>query len=192
MLKPSHSGPVRGAGKILTGISRLSLCVGMWLWGSPAFAQVNVLLIVVDDLRPALGTYGDADAVTPHIDGLAERGVVFEHAFANVPVCGASRASMLSGRKPTAQRFIGFDARLDEDLPGVASLPAWFMRHGYNSRGYGKVFDVTTDSQSHWSAPVWNPASLWQSPVPRRLRHDDLQRAYFTPRIQLSGLRQSL
>lgn len=64
------------------------------------FDRPNVLLIIVDDLRPELGASGHALAHTPHIDALAAKGFVFENAFAPVPVCGASRAAMLSGRKP--------------------------------------------------------------------------------------------
>ena len=46
----------------------------------------NVLFIMVDDLRPALGSYGDSVAITPYMDGLARSGVKFERAFAQV--CG--------------------------------------------------------------------------------------------------------
>ena len=55
--------------------------------------QPNVLLIIVDDLRPELGAYGRAHAVSPNIDRLAAEGVLFESAYVQVPVCGASRAS---------------------------------------------------------------------------------------------------
>ena len=44
-------------------------------------ARPNILLIIVDDLKPALGCYGDRRAVTPNIDALARRGVIFDHAY---------------------------------------------------------------------------------------------------------------
>ena len=47
-------------------------------------AHPNILLIIVDDLRTTLGCYGDANAYTPNIDALAEDGIVFTEAFAQV------------------------------------------------------------------------------------------------------------
>ena len=41
----------------------------------------NVVLIIVDDMKPALGCYGDKRAVTPNIDALASRGVIFDQAY---------------------------------------------------------------------------------------------------------------
>ena len=142
----------------------------------------NVLLIVVDDLRPLLGSYGSPVAVTPHIDSLAAKSYLFTEAFASVPVCGASRASLLSGLKPTRARFLTYDSRLDEDAPGAVSLPAQFRSQGYHSVGFGKVFDVSADSADRaWSEPLINPAGDWHSNVPRAARHEDLQKAYRAP-----------
>mgnify|MGYP000438141962 CR=1 FL=1 len=88
----------------------------------------NVLFIAIDDLRPALGCYGDETAVTPNIDRLAAEGLRFDRAYCQVPVCGASRASLLSGVRPTRDRFINYSTRLDKDLPGVTSLPGFTCR----------------------------------------------------------------
>lgn len=141
-------------------------------------APHNVLVIIVDDLRPELAVYGDQVAITPNIDGLAATGVVFENAFTAVPVCGASRAALLSGRRPTAARFLNFSARLDRDLPGAATLPGYFREHGYYTVSNGKVFDATSDSEASWSEPAWNPEGHWTSAMARNARRDDLQRAY--------------
>ena len=54
----------------------------------------NVLLIIVDDLRPQLGAYGFDIMHTPNIDRLAEEGLLFRRAYAQWPVCGPSRASL--------------------------------------------------------------------------------------------------
>ena len=155
----------------------LSVCAAL----ASAQQPHNVLFIIVDDLRPTLGVYGDTQAHTPNIDALAAAGVRFNSAFANVPVCGASRASLLSGFRPTPSRFVSFDARLDRDLPHALSLPAHFRKRGYETRAYGKVFDVTADSAEAWSQPVWNPSSTWHSPVSGGGRHNHLQKAYLTP-----------
>lgn len=138
----------------------------------------NVLIIIVDDLRPEVAAYGDQVALTPNIDELANTGVLFENAFTAVPVCGASRAALFSGRRPTANRFLNFNSRLDVDLPDAVSLPAYFQQHGYHTVSNGKVFDATLDSENAWSEPPWNPDGGWTSSVVRNARRDDVQRAY--------------
>ena len=71
--------------------------------------QPNVLLLYMDDLRPELNCYGKTQIHSPNIDALAAEGVQFNNAFCNVPVCGASRASMLTGMLPTKNRIINYN-----------------------------------------------------------------------------------
>jgi arylsulfatase A-like enzyme len=130
-----------------------------------ASAQPNVLFIIVDDLRPELPVYGQEQVQAPHIDTLAAQGVVFTNAYANVPVCGASRASMMSGLRPTATRFVGFDARVDVDAPDVVPLHALLKANGYHTESLGKVLHHQDDSPGGWSLPPWSA----QDDVPRRL-----------------------
>ena len=73
----------------------------------------NVLFIIVDDLNLALGAYNQsnlrphyAGAITPSIDQLAGQGVRFEHAFVQTPLCNPSRASLLSGLRPSDPRCL--------------------------------------------------------------------------------------
>ena len=138
----------------------------------------NILVVIVDDLRPKVAAYGDQIAHTPNIDQLADTGVLFENAFTAVPVCGASRAALFSGRRPTANRFLRFDSRLDSDLPDAVSLPGYFQEHGYHTLSNGKVFDATLDSADAWTEPPWNPDGDWHSDRGRNERRNDLQRAY--------------
>ena len=63
--------------------------------------QKNVLLIIVDDLRPALPTYGETQVVAPNITAFSKDAVQFNNAFVNIPTCGASRPSILTGIRPT-------------------------------------------------------------------------------------------
>eukprot|EP00095_Tigriopus_kingsejongensis_P001820 snap_masked-scaffold10_size831480-processed-gene-3.3 protein:Tk01820 transcript:snap_masked-scaffold10_size831480-processed-gene-3.3-mRNA-1 annotation:"iduronate 2-sulfatase-like" len=102
-------------------------------------AQPNVLFIIVDDLRPALGVYGDSAAVTPHLDQLGAFGTVFTRAFAQFSVCGPSRASLLSSRKPDTLGcwHNGCDF---EKYGNFTGLPEFFRSRGYHTTGYGKIY----------------------------------------------------
>ena len=82
----------------------------------------NILFIAVDDLRPELGCYGEAHIVSPNIDRLAETGIRFDRAYCMVPTCGASRASLMSGIRPTPDRFVSFTARIDKEAPHITAL----------------------------------------------------------------------
>lgn len=121
-------------------------------------SRPNILFIMVDDLRPQFAAYGRTGMVTPALDRLAEEGVVFKRAFVNVPVCGASRASLMTGLRPTSTRFVNYLARADVDAPGIATLPAHLKAAGYTTLSLGKILHVEEDSLNAWSRPPWRPA----------------------------------
>ena len=64
--------------------------------------KMNVLYIIVDDLRCELGCYGKDHIHSPNIDALARSGVQFNRAYVQQAVCAASRASFLTGCRPDA------------------------------------------------------------------------------------------
>jgi arylsulfatase A-like enzyme len=119
-------------------------------------APVNVLFIAVDDLRPELNCYGVDYIKSPGIDKLASESIVFDRAYCNVPVCGASRASIMSGVRPGRYRFINYSTWLDKDYPGVTSLPMHFKNNGYTTISNGKVYHHAKDDQEAWDE-VWRP-----------------------------------
>ncbi|GIW78346.1 MAG: iduronate-2-sulfatase [Gemmatales bacterium] len=123
----------------------------------PARKRPNVLFIAVDDLRPHTKAYGVSYAVTPNLDRLARQGMLFERAYCQVPVCGASRSSLLTGLRPTPRRFRTWNARVDRDAPGVMTLPEYFKAHGYECISLGKVFHAPEDTAKAWSKPPWAP-----------------------------------
>ncbi len=96
---------------------------------------LNVLHIIVDDLRPTLGCYGDPIAKTPAMDRLASIGIQFDNAYVQYPICGPSRASFLSGLRPQTSGYFGW-----EFPPGVKLMPTWFRQNGYFTAAFGKVF----------------------------------------------------
>lgn len=112
----------------------------------------NVLLICIDDLRPELGCYGALQVKSPHIDKLASEGILFERAYCSVPVCGPSRACLLSGLLPIKNRFN--DWRIDTEFPDLQTLPQVFKKAGYYTLSAGKVFHHMDDCQERsWSEP---------------------------------------
>ncbi len=116
----------------------------------------NVLFIAIDDLRVQYGPYDIDQAYTPNIDKLAAGGISFTRAYANVPVCGASRASMLTGVRPTSKRFVTFESAT-EQTPWATTLPGQFKKNGYYSISLGKVFNNPGDKPESWSEPEWRP-----------------------------------
>ena len=95
------------------------------IFAADAKTQPNVLFISIDDLRPELASYGIPRAKTPHLDAFAASGVQFNRAYCAVPVCGASRTSVLTGLRPTSKRFLGYNTQKDRDVPNIPSLPLW-------------------------------------------------------------------
>ena len=131
--------------------------LGMWmiallLWGSVAMAQKspNILFISIDDLRPELGCYGNQKIQSPHIDALASEGTVFEEAYCQVPVCGASRASLMTGLYPTENRFVTYYSKAEAEAAGIPDIPTWFRQQGYTTISNGKIYHDPNDSAGSW------------------------------------------
>ncbi|MDG1897733.1 MAG: sulfatase [Fuerstiella sp.] len=118
----------------------------------------NVLFIAVDDLRPELACYGRQHIHSPSIDGLAASGVLFEKAYCMVPTCGASRASLMTGLRPSPTRFVNYLTKADNDAPGITTLNTHFRNNGYRTISLGKVFHHKTDNAHGWSEPAWRPS----------------------------------
>ena len=119
-------------------------------------AKPNVLFIAVDDLRPELNCYGETQIISPNIDQLAAEGLVFKRAYCNVPVCGASRASLLTGTRPTRARFKSYNTWIDKDNPDVPTLPEYFRQNGYYTIGNSKVAHHEGDGNGSWDEE-WRP-----------------------------------
>lgn len=106
-------------------------------------ASPNVLLILVDDLKPALGCYGDAAARTPNMDRLAARGMRFDLAYCNQAVCAPSRFTLMLGSHSSSTGLYGLGSRLRDVLPDAVTMPQHFAMHGgYRTESLGKIFHV--------------------------------------------------
>ena len=113
----------------------------------------NILFISVDDLRPLTNSYGNNQMITPNMDKLVSEGVQFNNAFTNVAVCGGSRASLMTGIRPSYNRFLRFYSRASEDTPNAVSLQRIFKENGYTTLSYGKIYHHPDDFEDDWSKP---------------------------------------
>ena len=111
----------------------------------------NILFISIDDFRPKISSYGETKMITPNIDKLASEGLQFNNAYTNIAVCGASRASLMTGIRPSLNRFNDFSTRAQVDTPQAISLNQLFMDNGYETISYGKIYHHSDDFQQHWS-----------------------------------------
>ncbi len=127
----------------------------------------NVLFIVIDDLRPALGCYGDPLARTPNMDRLARSSRQFSRAYCQQAVCGPSRTSLLTGRLPDHTRVWHNRHQFRSTLPYLVTLPQLFKLNGYHTQALGKVFsgNVREDDPASWSVPSLLRGDGWQNYV---------------------------
>ncbi|MDC1105467.1 sulfatase [Prolixibacteraceae bacterium] len=90
----------------------------------------NILWIVSEDNSAYLGCYGDTNATTPNLDRMAGKGVVFDNAYANAPVCAAARSTIITGMYATS---LGTEhMRSLHPMPKfVEGFPTYLRKAGY-------------------------------------------------------------
>ncbi len=129
--------------------------------GHAVRVRPNVLFVAIDDLRPALGCYGDPTAITPNIDRLAKRGIVFNRAYCQEAVCSPSRASLMTGRRPDTTKVWDLKAHFRDALPDVVTLPQHFKNHGYHTRSIGKIYHG--NGKPAIDGPSWSEEPLFDT-----------------------------
>lgn len=120
--------------------------------------QSNVLIILVDDLKPNLGCYGDPLAKTPNIDRLAASGMRFEMAYCNQSVCAPSRNNLLLGSRSTSIGIYGLGRHFRDVLPNAVTMPQYFSKNGWKSASFGKVLHTghgNHDDPHSWDVPAY-------------------------------------
>ena len=156
----------------MPSLTRLASLLVVAALGSHAAAadagRPNVLLLMSDDLNNMLGCYGDPLAKTPNLDRLAARGVRFERAYCQFPLCGPSRNSLLTGLYPNSTGILRNAELFRQTIPAQISLPQAFRLQGYFAARIGKLYHYNVpnsigtnghDDPGSWELEL-NPAGV--------------------------------
>ena len=135
----------------------------------------NVLFIAIDDLNDWIGCMdGHPNAITPNLDRLAKRGVLFTNAMCPAPSCLPSRNATMTGLAPARTglyRNLSGHFRMYEDLKDTPIIPQYFKQHGYKTYGVGKLlhhfraddYDEALDNQ-YWVNPAPEGVDIHKQP----------------------------
>ncbi len=150
--------------KTINSILHLFVITFAVIFTTPMISQKqpkpNILFIAVDDLKPILGCYGNTIIKTPNIDRLAKMATVFNSNYCQQAVCGPTRASIMTGKRPDYTGVWDLKTRMRDVNPEILSLPQHLITQGYSTQGIGKVYDNRcVDKQMDapsWSVPYYN------------------------------------
>jgi len=135
------------------------------IWSGPLLAadKPNVLFIAVDDLNDWIGVLsGHPQSVTPHIDRLAARGMLFTRCYCAAPACNPSRAALMTGIRPSTSGVYHNSQPWRAGLPQAVTLPQHFMAHGYRALGSGKIYHGRFPDPPSWN--TFFPSKTKQKP----------------------------
>ena len=139
----------------------------------------NVLFIAVDDLKPLIGAYGYADVKTPNMDKLASQGFLLENSHCQQAVCGPSRASLLTGKRPDYTQIWDLKTLIRDKNPDIVTMPQYFKQNGYQTAPVGKIFDFR-------SVDKGNDSISWTYPYDNFKHNSKIGREYVKSKERIS------
>lgn len=145
-------------------LALLGLSASAFGLSAAASERLNVLVFMIDDLRPELGCYGAEGVITPNIDALAEDGVRFEKAYVQQALSAPSRISMLTGKRPENIGIYSLFTPMRSKYPDMVSLPQFFHERDYNTISVGKVYHHGRDDASSWTTLIPREGGNWVLP----------------------------
>ena len=156
-----------------------NFCVILWAlvllggFSARAAGKSNVLLIMADDLRDFGGAFTREVVKAPNLDRLAARGVRFERAFAQYPVCNPSRTSLLLGLRCEQTGIVGNHQFFRDTLPDAVTFPQLLWQSGWTTRSYGKILHAANTGESlrqSWLdvGKSWDHAEILPATSPHR------------------------
>jgi len=99
----------------------------------------NVLFIAIDDMSTNVSAFADPAVKTPHMEALARRGVAFDYAYCQFPLCNPSRTSVMTGLRPETSGVLTNDVYWRDRIPHALDLAQHFADHGYDTVAVGKI-----------------------------------------------------
>jgi iduronate 2-sulfatase len=159
-------------------VRSIVICLVLQLTAAIAAEKTNVLFLICDDLNTDLSCYGHPQVKTPNIDRLASRGLLFQNAFCQFPLCGPSRASFMTGLYPDQTRIQGNAILLRERLPNVVSMSQMFRNNGWLATRIGKIYHYNVPADI--GTPGHDDPDSWDETFNPRGRDKDDEQSIFT------------
>ena len=129
----------------------ISLCAVMSVRAADDKTKPNVLFIIADDLNDWIGPMkGHPQAKTPNLDKLAARGLTFMNAQITAPICNPSRASFMTGRRPSTTGIYDNLQPAMPHIPRGVALNDYLRQHGYTTLGAGKIYHYRQFREEDW------------------------------------------